>query len=174
MLKHLICLSPTLFVTHAAWYGKNKAFNRNHIPSILKDVREIEDELQLTAHRFIMRALRAKNLNGLTFPATSLSYVDPRRRTYDELLFTFLHESLHLKQVQDGDLRWDDKHSSLVWKGKHYSNERELNELSIEKYNLLPWEIDVATKQSSIFTKIFNREPPRLHCKNVGLIQSNE
>src|SRR6185295_7985011 len=121
--------------------GQNKKSNRELASRIISDVRKIETELQLKGHRFILRALRQKNLNGLTYPGKLVTFIDPRRYTDDEVLYTFLHEALHLKQVQDGNLRWDNKIMSLVWKGESFLDIKAINEITLKKYSKLPWEL---------------------------------
>jgi len=114
----------------------------------------------LKGHRFILRALRQKNLNGLTYPGKLVTFIDPRRYTDDEVLYTFLHEALHLKQVQDGNLRWDNKIMSLVWKGESFLDIKAINEITLKKYSKLPWELDVGLQQNIMWTKIFDKDPP--------------
>ncbi len=158
--KHVVRISPTLYATHTVWYGKEKKSNRELASRIMPGIEKIETELHLKGHRFILRALRQKNLNWLTYPGKLVTFIDPRRHSYDEVLYTFLHESIHLKQVQDGDLIWDESQMSLVWKGKSFLDIKAINEITLKKYSQLPWELDVGAQQNMIWSKIFDKDPP--------------
>ena len=158
--KKLVLIAPRIWATHAVWYGPKRKFVRGLFPKFIEDVEKIEKELKLNSnHSFIFRHL-SKQCLGLTYPACSKTFIDPRRYSYDEVLFTTIHESLHLKQIQDGKLKWDKKKLSLTWKDKPVDNIIILTSANKESYNKLPWEQDVIKKQGKIFIKLFNRFPP--------------
>jgi len=158
--KNLVLISPRIWATHAAWYGPKRKFLRSLFPRFTEDVAKIEKELKLGAnHSFIFRNLSNPCL-GLTYPSCSKTFIDPRRYSYDEVLYTTCHESLHLKQVQDGKLLWNKEELSLTWKGKPIENIISLTSANKESYNSLPWEQDVIKKQSKLYVKLFNKFPP--------------
>ena len=155
--KKLIHLVDNIYATPNAWYDpKNRL--RKRLPKLAKDINKLENELSLVGHKFILRKL-PKDTLGLTYPTTLTSFIEPRRNRYNELLYTFLHEGIHLKQCIDGDLSWSREEMSLKWKGATYENIESINFENLKYYNKLPWEVDVLKKQGKIYTKLFGTIP---------------
>lgn len=156
--KKIIHLADNLYATPNAWYGPKNEKLRSKLPRLCKDILKIENELSLSGHRFIVRKL-SKEVLGLTYPTSLTSFIDPRRARYNELLYTFLHEGIHLKQSIDGDLSWSREDMSLKWKGTTYENIDSINWENLKYYNKLPWEVDVLKKQGGIYLKLFGPIP---------------
>ena len=162
--KYLVELSPTVYITQNAWYGPDRNYIRKLMPGIIRDIDKLEETLGIDGHHFIFRYL-ARVYNGYTYPSTAVAFIDPRRRSYDEVLHTIVHEALHLKQVQDGYLKWEKKSCSLIWKGTPYSVVEELADKNYETYRKLPWEIDVENAQDKIFRNLTGRHVPAMRKK---------
>lgn len=156
---HIIHLIDNIWATPNAWYDpKNKLIKK--LPKLAKDIHKIENELSLSGHKFIIRKLSKYTL-GLTYPTSLTAVIEPRRSHYNELLFTFLHEGIHLKQCIDGDLEWSWEEMSLKWKGATHENIDSINFENLKYYNKLPWEADVLQKQGKIYNKLFGDIPKR-------------
>jgi hypothetical protein len=165
----LVRHSDTLYSTHYTYYSKrHRELTRKYAPRLSKDLVKIEEELSLTGHKIILRPLK-DYYNGITFASHKLVYIDPRRRSYPEVLRTLVHECLHLKQIQDKVLRWDRKKLSLIWEKKVFSVMDLISADLVEKqdiYNSLPWEIDVNEKEGDLYYKITGkRKLPKIRMK---------
>lgn len=164
--KRLVEITPTLYVTRSVWYGKKNRLIKRHFSQLIQDVIKIENELGLKGHKFILRPIKRKAF-GLSFPAKNISYIDPCRKTYDEFIATFLHEGLHLKQIQRGDLQWNRTKQALMWKDQVYLNadSAPVDEIAFNEYKELPWEAEVSKKIGKLYMKIFNKELPETNKK---------
>ena|SRR3990170_3392450 len=161
--KHIVCLDFELFVTNSAWYGKHKHFFRKIYPKINDDIKKIKANIGLKNFVILFRFL-PKRLNGCTYPSTGFVYIDPRRYTYDELLITIIHEALHVKQIEDGKLKWDKKLRSRMWNNEPIDIIAAVNQLGYANRKL-PWEIDVDKNQNKVFRKVFKRKIPPMNPK---------
>jgi len=164
LVKH----SDTLYSTHYTYYSKGcREWTRKYASKLSNDLFKIEEELNLSKHRIIFKPLKS-DYNGITFASHNLSYIDPRRRSYPELLRTTVHECLHLKQIQDKVLRWDRKKLALLWEDEVFPL-AELVSVDLRydqyTYNNLPWEIDVDKKEADLYLKITGRKLPKIRRK---------
>jgi hypothetical protein len=152
-------ITPTLFVTPDVWYNKGKLF-RNKLPKFKKDVAKIENELGLKGHKFILCAIRHKATLGSTVPNLYESKIDPRRKSYDELLGTILHEGIHLQQAILGKLVWNRYETQYFWNGKPAGKPISKGKIEFAAYKQLPWEIEAWSLTPKIFEKLFNKSFP--------------
>lgn len=68
---------------------------------------------------------------------------------YKEILYVLSHELLHLHQIQIGTLSYS-LSGSYIWNGVKVCSLTELESMTYEQYNMLPWEQDVVKKQHSL------------------------
>jgi hypothetical protein len=147
----LVELGPTLYATHRAYTRKPcNSYVRSHAKELCETIKQIDSELGLKGHKFILKSLRPV-YNGLTLPATQTAYIDPRR-PLNRLIFTICHEALHLKQVQDDRLIWDPKKQVFFWEGQLFQIAD--NSASEDKWKELPWEQDVFAKEADLYRKV--------------------
>jgi hypothetical protein len=148
----LVQLGHTLFATKSAYYGvKYRDDTRRFLSRIHKPLDRVESLLGLTGHVFILKPLSSK-YNGFTLPHLSAAMLDPRRRTFEEFVYTFCHECLHLKQIQDGRMQVRD--NTLYWDGKKYDGMEVpdfSNEVSVLQYYMTPWETDAIAKETQVY-----------------------
>jgi hypothetical protein len=152
----LVQISPTLFATVGAYYNKRyRNATREHLPQYVKVIDALNELLELKDHRFVLKPI-PNFWNGVTIPTNRIAFVDPRRQTFAEIVATTCHEALHLKQLQDGFLRWDDKTKNLVWMGIPYEtgDVPDPAQKDYDTYKKLPWEADVESREKSVFQHI--------------------
>lgn len=151
----LVRHSNTFYSTHYAYYGTRcKNHTRKYSKRLINDLERVEDILKLKKHKIILRPLRVL-YNGLTFPSLNIAYVDPMRKTYGEVLHTVIHESIHLKQVQDKRLEWCKKTTNLIWEGQEYA-------VMDVAYVEAPWELDVKEREVEIYKELTGKNLPKI------------
>jgi hypothetical protein len=102
------------------------------------------------SHLFLLCSVRPKYF-GITIPSVRVAYIDPSRRSIDGLVRTLVHEGLHLKQIQDKRLVWNERKRTLQWEGKAVVN---YNYKNMEGYRNLPWEKDVYDNEQRVIDEL--------------------
>ena len=73
--------------------------------------------------------------------------------TAKEIISPLIHELLHLNQTHTGKLLGR-RDGSFIWNGKVYKPQQNL---SVNDWSQLPWEIDVAEKEKQYLSAILNK-----------------
>jgi len=152
----LVQISSTLFATVGAYYNNRyRNATREHLPDYIRVIDALNETLELKDHRFILKPI-PNFWNGVTIPVNRIAFIDPRRQTFAEIVATTCHEALHLRQLQDGFLKWDDKDKNLVWMGTPHVTVDipDPAQHDYETYKKLPWEVDVEAREKSVFLQV--------------------
>jgi len=89
--------------------------------------------------------VNAKFKWGIFYPETNLILIDPRRRSYDRILYTLIHECTHSDQYNRGWFKGG------KWMGKVSMTEAVMNLTDVKEYRELPWEADVRDRMGPIY-----------------------
>lgn len=158
----LVEIAPTLFATVGAYYNKKyKNATRENLSEYIRVIEHLNRILELRDHRFVLKPI-PNFYNGVTIPINKTAFIDPRRYTFAEVVATTCHEALHLKQIQDGILRWDDKIKQLIWNDAPFdmSDIPDPSHKDYARYRELPWETDVEAQERRLFIRV---------CKSASL-----
>ena len=65
----------------------------------------------------------------------------------DEIIPTLFHESVHIKQIINGDLILGEGNNSTIWRGSIYN----------EKYDMLPWEVEAFNEEGEMCAMFYSK-----------------
>lgn len=119
----------------------SKTFNVEELLHFLAKVLEIDEDVELTLiynDALLNKLSKQIEYSALLYTAVPKQYILYVREGID-LKYILCHEFIHLKQHENGDLKYSSDFSQIVWKGQIFDNSY--------PYDKREWEQEAFTKQ---------------------------
>lgn len=151
----VVHIDHTLYATPTAMKEDCKDYTISYGKEVIEPIKKLEYELQLQGHTFLFKPL-AQRYNAYTYPSIRIAFIDPRRQSVEELMYTIVHEGLHLQQAQTNTLVWDRTTKALLWQGTPFSTDNLPDHKDMNGYLNLPWEKDAREREVDLYRRVMN------------------
>lgn len=165
-IKH-VC--GTIYMSEYSFYSKRYKKKKEDSGIIFEALKVFTEYLDIEDYPTVLLRPLRQNLNKSKFRFYGfLSYnnvivIDPRFKT-SEIIRTLAHECIHYKQVERGDLSFNNKQST-IWKGEYWPNVK-IDSSNLKAYKNLPWEIEAFRDQGKLVKEFTRRIAKGLKLNN--------
>ena len=138
------------FIYKDSTYSKERENVISNICSLAKDILSLPDYIEIEIQK-LNDSIYAESITNPRFK-NRIRLNDNLKLT--EMIKPIVHELIHLEQLHTGKLSAD-RQGNFIYENKSYKNINPVD-MSYNDYQNLPWEIEVANKESYVLNYILN------------------